>query len=123
MPAQELSRTIQGAGSNRYKAPELLSEDLDVKERSKPTDVYAFGGTIFEIATDHVPYYGLNERKLNDILSQGLLPSDFRQNYSHRLRSDDPLWDLMNECWDVQPEKRPTMLQIKDRLGTLAKGN
>ncbi|KIO18817.1 hypothetical protein M407DRAFT_31531, partial [Tulasnella calospora MUT 4182] len=33
-----------------------------------------------------------------------------------RLPEDDPLWDLLRECWSQSPEARPTINTVLQKL-------
>ncbi|KAG8939626.1 hypothetical protein FRC04_006107 [Tulasnella sp. 424] len=39
------------------------------------------------------------------------LPKDYPE-----LPAADPLWDVMRECWDDDPIKRPGMVDVFDKL-------
>lgn len=117
-------------GTVSYLAKELLQEN------ALPTlasDLYAFGGlTLFvsrsylipsargpdpqnycalQIMTGKAPFYNISGGAGPIILAitrgKTPIPSDYPM-----LAQDDPLWSLMQKCWDSEPDRRPPMSQI-----------
>ncbi|XP_059810879.1 tyrosine-protein kinase Mer-like [Hypanus sabinus] len=77
------------------------------------SDVWAFGVTMWEIATQgKTPYPGIQNHEIYDLLHAG-----------HRLRQPpdclDRLYHLMFSCWFPRPEQRPTFSELRLRLQEL----
>ncbi|XP_041483901.1 tyrosine-protein kinase SRK2-like isoform X2 [Lytechinus variegatus] len=66
------------------------------------SDVWSFGILIYEVITKgRVPYPGMVNREVLDQVSRGYrMPKP--------VECPDQLYDIMRQCWDAQPEKRPT---------------
>lgn len=63
------------------------------------------------------PYHTIvSIRQLVDTIKQHLTPE--RDDYIKRsaLLQDDRLWSLMQSCWEANPETRPTMDQVVEKL-------
>jgi hypothetical protein len=90
-------------GIDRYMSPELLER----KEFDTKTDVYSFGLMLWELATGEVAWkqYENNEEWLNLLITQ-----DIRPPITNKI--PDSLKDLIVQCWDKEPSKRPTFEEI-----------
>ncbi|MEE6474883.1 hypothetical protein FKM82_010524 [Ascaphus truei] len=79
------------------------------------SDVWAFGVTMWEIATRGMtPYPGVQNHEIYDYLLEG-----------HRLKQPadclDELYELMYLCWRADPGDRPTFTELKFHLENLLK--
>ncbi|KAL6101692.1 mertk [Pungitius sinensis] len=77
------------------------------------SDVWAFGVTMWEIATRGMtPYPGIQNHEIYDYLLEG-----------HRLKQPadclDELYELMYSCWRVDPLDRPSFPQLREMLEKL----
>ncbi|XP_077342240.1 tyrosine-protein kinase Mer isoform X3 [Lithobates pipiens] len=80
------------------------------------SDVWAFGITMWEIATRGMtPYPGVQNHEIYDYLLQG-----------HRLKQPadclDELYELMYICWRPDPANRPTFTELKYDLQKFLEG-
>ncbi|CAL4982671.1 unnamed protein product [Urochloa decumbens] len=104
-------RTKTGKGTPQWMAPEVLrNEPSDEK-----SDVYSYGVILWELVTQKIPWDNLNTMQVIGavgFMDQRLdIPSD-----------TDPQWALLIEnCWDSDPRKRPSFLELLDRLRDLQK--
>ncbi|XP_008677879.1 uncharacterized protein [Zea mays] len=104
-------RTKTGKGTPQWMAPEVLcNEPSDEK-----SDVYSYGVILWELVTQKIPWDNLNTMQVIGavgFMDQRLdIPSD-----------TDPKWASMIEsCWDSDPQKRPSFLEVLDRLRDLQK--
>ena len=92
-------------------APEMLRH----QPFSYPADVYAFGITMYEIISGSVPAsrdYTNAEDFFKDVC-RGVRP-DVSRLTSQGINNS--LIELIIQCWDDNPQKRPTMLQVCSRL-------
>ncbi|KAG8862457.1 hypothetical protein FRB96_001528 [Tulasnella sp. 330] len=107
------SSAMKGAGTTRWMGPELLLHD-GVKTRM--SDIYAFGMSIFEILTGKVPFWDLNDYHLLSALGKGLRPNP---SPSSRLTQDfTSLWELASRCWGNDPYLRPSADEVMQSLGS-----
>lgn len=97
-------------GTAGYQAKELL-------EGSAPTtagDVYAFGGLILATMSGEEPF----GKKKNDAarITAICLGETFKPADHLGLPEADSLWGLLNKCWSVDPEARPTIETVVKEL-------
>ncbi|KAF7350032.1 Protein kinase domain-containing protein [Mycena venus] len=96
------------AGTVRYQAPELLSNE---RSNHFGSDVYAFACVCYEILTGKVPFFEVsNDAAIIFKVIEGTRPS--------RLDAISPedLWLLLEACWHQQTDRRPSPTQILRRL-------
>jgi serine/threonine protein kinase len=90
-----------------YMAPEVWVG----KGYTKKSDIYSFGVIINEIISGSKPFHNIphDHQLAIDICRHGLRPG---------IRSETPeaLKDLINRCWDANPENRPNTYQIYTML-------
>ncbi|CAD6255414.1 unnamed protein product [Miscanthus lutarioriparius] len=104
-------RTKTGKGTPQWMAPEVLrNEPSDEK-----SDVYSYGVILWELVTQKIPWDNLNTMQVIGavgFMDQRLdIPSD-----------TDPKWASMIEsCWDSDPQKRPSFLELLDKLRDMQK--
>ncbi|KFV69849.1 Receptor-interacting serine/threonine-protein kinase 1, partial [Dryobates pubescens] len=98
------------AGTLFYMAPEHL-RCLNVKPVEK-SDVYSFGIVIWAIFANKEPYeYGINEAHICFGIMNGNRP-DIKEITD---KCPEEIIDLMKQCWEQEPEKRPTFAEISQR--------
>ncbi|KAJ7113510.1 kinase-like domain-containing protein [Mycena epipterygia] len=100
-------------GTSRYQAPELF-------EREKAhfgSDVYAFAYVCYEILTGKVPFHELpNDMAVILHVLKGKRLSQPSSCLGISESTFGSLWDLLQDCWNEKPDKRPTAVQIVERL-------
>jgi len=74
-------------------------------------DVYAYGITLWEIATRKQPYADVDVFDIPDLVTKGLRPAP---------QPSHPLYSMMQSCWHEKPEKRPTFTSILEDLELVA---
>ncbi|XP_029450170.1 tyrosine-protein kinase Mer [Rhinatrema bivittatum] len=94
----------------------IAVESLADRIYTTKSDVWAFGVTVWEIATRGMtPYPGVQNHEIYDYLLQG-----------HRLRQPtdclDELYEIMYSCWRADPVDRPTFTELKLQLEKLLSG-
>ncbi|XP_055656190.1 receptor-interacting serine/threonine-protein kinase 1 [Falco peregrinus] len=98
------------AGTLFYMAPEHL-RCVNVKPVEK-SDVYSFGIVIWAIFANKEPYeYGINEAQICFGIMNGNRP-DITEITD---KCPVEIIDLMKQCWEQDPEKRPTFAEISQR--------
>ena len=105
-------------GTGFWRAPEIL-EQLQKKDctsellLTEKADIYSFGMLCYEMITGRTPFEGHPGNDYSIVL-RGRRPE-----LPHDLNED--LKQLVLDCWQHDPELRPTASQILDRVWTLKK--
>ncbi|NXP33879.1 MERTK kinase, partial [Leiothrix lutea] len=91
----------------------IALESLADRVYTTKSDVWAFGVTMWEIATRGMtPYPGVQNHEIYEYLFHG-----------QRLKKPedclDELYEIMSECWRADPATRPTFSQLKVQLEKL----
>ena len=93
----------------KWTAPEaLLHNRFSIK-----SDVWSFGIVLYEIITyGKPPYPGMTDAEVEQQIQQGyhMLPP---------MGCPDKLYDIMLNCWQVEPAKRTTFETLQQRLALL----
>ncbi|KAJ6528312.1 kinase-like domain-containing protein, partial [Mycena vulgaris] len=110
------SRTVREGpttilGSRNWMAPELLAGSAP----KMPSDIYAFGMTLYELYTDEVPLSSIAHTDFVELVFRlGVRPD--RPEIEDVPKLADSLWTLAEQCWVQEPKARPTSGQIHDRI-------
>lgn len=107
--ASDSSLMTQNIGTPHWMAPELLSTSTNYTSK---IDVYAYGIVLWELATDNVPYQGMDSRQ---IISQ-VLNNDIRPLLPPEV--NPAMRDLITQCWDRDPTVRPSFDEIVKKFET-----
>jgi serine/threonine protein kinase len=92
-----------------YVAPEVLRG----KEYTQESDIYGFGIIAYEVCTGLPPYHDIAHDKFLAIsICQGLRP---KSNY----KIPQLILDIIKQCWDADPSKRPKANELIDLLPNL----
>ncbi|KIO18272.1 hypothetical protein M407DRAFT_84128, partial [Tulasnella calospora MUT 4182] len=106
-----LTTEARPQGTFNYMAPELFMEDEP--SVSCETDIYAFGGLILTVMSGAPPFAGTPPGKIIQFVTTGVRP----KSQSHpKLLADNLLWDLMHQCWEMDPKKRPAMSKVVGKV-------
>lgn len=104
-------------GTLQYSAPEMLrSECCD-----KRSDVYSFGIVLWEIASRSTPYRGVPRYRIMLEVADGRLRPDMRLLSDDRRAVELEYKQLMQMCWQQEPDARPTMNAVLQALVWLVK--
>ncbi|NXG55044.1 RIPK1 kinase, partial [Hemiprocne comata] len=108
---KQLKNTCQNnAGTLFYMAPEHL-RSVNVKPVEK-SDVYSFSIVIWAIFASKEPYeHGINEAQVCFGIINGNRP-DIKEITN---KCPVEIIELMEQCWEQDPEKRPTFAEISQR--------
>jgi len=101
---EDTSKTVQEIGPILWMAPETMSR----KEYSTKTDVFSYGVVLYEICTRGSPWKGYEKTDVCHKVLSGkrmLIPKEADG-------CPKILGSLMKKCWNHDPSKRPTFLQI-----------
>lgn len=89
-----------------YVAPEVLQGQPYTQE----ADIYSFGMIIYELLTGLPPFYNYaHDSVLAMRICEGLRPQ-------FQIKIPQDLEELINECWGVDPLKRPSAEELSDIL-------
>jgi len=83
-------------------APEMLDDGGLLTEK---VDIYSFGMVLYEISTGLIPFDKYYPIKMIHSILEGkrpILPSDCHIFFK----------PLIEECWDQDPNKRPTIINL-----------
>jgi len=98
----------------------LVPERFGSKEgsRTKKTDIYSMGMTIYEVLADKIPFYEHENRVAGIRILDGvrLKAPDFTITRDYT----EELWGITKYCWDQDPLKRPTVDYVLSMLGSAA---
>ncbi|KAJ7873763.1 kinase-like protein, partial [Mycena leptocephala] len=95
------------AGSRNWMAPELLAGSLP----KMPSDIYAFGMTLFELYSHEIPLVNVAHTNFIELVFRlGVRPD--RPEIEDVPKLTDSLWTLAEKCWLQDPKARPTAGQI-----------
>ena len=104
-------------------APELLYPQMfglrDARV-SKQTDVYAFGIVVYEVLTGRPPFGAGGRRQAEIILRviEGQRPS--KPEKAGDIGFGGGTWDLVQQCWNQDRVKRPTVDKIRKHFHRVA---
>ena len=100
-------------GTLHWMAPELL----DNKQYSLKVDVYSFAVVMWEICARKTPYYELS----NPMAIMKYVTIDKKRPNMTIIDVNCPpkLLELIQICWQEDPEKRPQFSQILDVLAVI----
>lgn len=93
-----------------YAAPEMFTDLQGSREPS--IDVYAFGMLMYAVATQSIPFEGVDPRVVSRIVEDGkrpTVPDDFRKKHPNYVA-------IMASCWAQDPRKRPSFQDICKQL-------
>ncbi|KZV78644.1 hypothetical protein EXIGLDRAFT_519546 [Exidia glandulosa HHB12029] len=96
--------------TSRPRAPANPDERLPM---TTATDVYAFAWLVFHVYTDIDPHELARDPQTMRLIASGVKPNKPgpRTIPVHR-GLDDPLWDVITRCWELNPALRPSMDEV-----------
>ncbi|KAJ7588154.1 kinase-like domain-containing protein, partial [Mycena floridula] len=102
------SLSVQHGGTARWQSPEILHGGPN----SFKGDIYAFGCVCYEVFTGRVPFYNIsNEPAVILNIVGGVRPTR-----PELPELNDDIWSLIQDCWKMDPNDRPTADQMVQRL-------
>jgi serine/threonine protein kinase len=111
--------SIKTAGACRWTAPEIMNPPEDTTSTNdalalftKESDVYAFAMTVIEIFTGKIPF----SQKKNDSSVIFAVLDGGRPELPPFLQEQESLRQLVQNCWDQAPSRRPTSRAVNMRL-------
>lgn len=99
-------------------------ENFLKKQYGLSADVWSFSLVLWAVATLAIPYENMTTTELTDKVMNG----NERPSLQHQNVACSPeLQELIQACWDVSPERRPTFKTIcnilQDKVSSAPQGN
>jgi len=114
---QRSRSTASPGGSVRYLAPEMVKSKKVVRP-SVHSDCYAFAMVIIELTTLQDPFCEReNTLSVGPAVVEGRRPGRPEVGLLAGARGE-PLWQLVQELWQGEPDRRPPMQEVVGRLQT-----
>ncbi|KAF9257347.1 kinase-like protein [Marasmius fiardii PR-910] len=107
-----LTSTKIDKGTTRYSSPELLTGS----NSSLSSDIYAFGCVCYEIFEGKAPF---QELKLDASVIVTVLIHKKHPSRPELTSLNDTMWEIMVDCWAVEPWKRPEASDVLTRVANL----
>ncbi|XP_012940370.1 receptor-type guanylate cyclase Gyc76C [Aplysia californica] len=108
-----------------WKAPELLRNKHAPGRGSQEGDVYSFAIILFEIHSRNGPY-GVCEFTPKEIVERVITRDEkghpFRPRLSEISSTPKFITDVIKECWDEEPMRRPDFKALRNKLKPMQKG-
>src|ERR1044072_8033437 len=111
---QQMKKCLQDSNKKIYGVlPYVAPEVLRGKEYTQSSDIYGFGIIAYEVCTGLPPYHDIaHDEFLAAKICQGSRPkSDYK--------IPQLISDIVSQCWDADPSKRPKADKLKDLLWNL----
>jgi len=105
------------SGTTRWMSPELLDPDQLGLENSRPTkesDCYALGMVIYEVLSGQAPFTPFKHFVVVRKVLDGERPG--RPDGPEGTWFTDDLWQMLEMCWETQPEARPNVQAVLEHL-------
>ncbi|KAK7401536.1 hypothetical protein VNO78_13087 [Psophocarpus tetragonolobus] len=100
--ACEASKCDSLKGTYRWMAPEMIKG----KRYGRKVDVYSFGLVLWELVSGKVPFEDMSPIQVAVAVADRNLRPVVPSHCPHILS------DLMKQCWDLKPEKRPEFWHV-----------
>lgn len=109
-------------GTPLYEAPELMAGRIDA-EGAKKADVYAYGMTIYDVLSlvrpfEDVPDFYNSNSVMTSFLHNDVAAGDRRPSLGQETGIPQNYHELIQDCWNKDPEARPTFEQICEALSS-----
>jgi serine/threonine protein kinase len=93
-------------------APEVIKK----QEFTKKSDVYGFGMIMYELLSRRKLYEGFNSL---DVFEKMEKEDNFRIHINKNDILDIDLYNLILDCWNQHPFKRPSFIDIINRINNI----
>ncbi|TDL21798.1 kinase-like protein [Rickenella mellea] len=103
------------AGTLRWQAPELLNTvEGKSTHRTEQCDIYSFGSVCLELMTGKPPF---SEIRIDGAVMMAITKGEIPQRPLEKVFErglDNTLWSFMEQCWNVDPGRRPRTGQVAE---------
>lgn len=97
-------------GSWRWMSPELVADEN--ASYSAESDMWAYGCVLLEVLSGLLPYHDKrNDQAVIMAVAQGRHPAR-----PHNVAVAEDLWQIMLDCWRVDPHERPSVDTVLERV-------
>ena len=101
----------------RWLAPEYnTSAGIISRPPTEEADVWSFGLLCLEVFTGEDPYNPRSDLAAHTLLRKGIIPEHPGPT---AVGLSSRMWDLMQYCWRIDPDERPSMSEIKSAVYAL----
>ena len=107
VPENSLAMSFKPSSSTEFKAPEIS----DMEGYSKEVDVFSYSGILYELLTDTAPFSTVKKTNIETLIRKSQRPT-----LPEKISSD--LKNLIESCWDQDPQKRPSFADIVQMMLT-----
>ncbi|KAL9270095.1 putative serine/threonine-protein kinase SIS8 [Drosera capensis] len=95
-----------GFGTPQWMAPEVLRNEPS----NEKSDVFSFGVILWELVTESIPWNDLNPLQVVGVVGFMNRRLDIPEGLDPRVSA------LINECWETNPELRPSFEDVLQRM-------
>ncbi|KAJ1305877.1 hypothetical protein OPQ81_010599 [Rhizoctonia solani] len=105
--------------SQRWMAPEMFVDDPPLET---PCDIWGWAMTALEIVSGSIPFH-MHKQAMTIILqiSKGPPRREHHPKWEEYAYRPDEMWELLQKCWAMEPQDRPTIDDVVSRLKQIAK--
>ena len=97
----------------RYMGPEMLDEAV----LTYGSDIWSWAMTTLEILTDEPPFgRKTKSTKVIQMIAANKRPTRAEHPKIENYECREEIWQLFEECWQTQPQDRPTASEVSQRL-------
>ena len=113
-PMFTIAATPGVAGSSRWLAPEIIDPPNKARSKpltaSKPADVFAFAMLAVEVFSGKVPFGSMKNESVVIQIANGKRPD--KPQGAEQLGLTAEMWKFIGQCWNANPNKRPTIDEV-----------
>ncbi|KAH9153932.1 hypothetical protein LEN26_003473, partial [Aphanomyces euteiches] len=99
------------AGTLNWMSPDQF---FGTQPLTKKTDIWSFGMTVWEIICNDIPFRDCSAREFEDEIFKS--EDDRPEKPGHLNPKLEPLWTLINKCWQLDPVARPSPDEVIEFL-------
>ncbi|CAE6495085.1 unnamed protein product [Rhizoctonia solani] len=105
-------------GVCRWKAPEILDSTSDNPPMETSSDIWSWAMTALQLYSGLEPYhlYTKDQRICAQITSGRSPKREDHPEFDKYAPLPDKTWALLEKCWKMEPEERPTIQEVVDEL-------
>jgi len=122
---EENMSSSKNNGVTEWMAPETLTsasvdDDGDAGEKTLNSDVWSFGCLVFWTMTNEKPYHEIkNVHTIVLSMMKGRLPASKNRKQYSQLEEGSPVWEVLDKCWDFEPDRRPSIQEVTDDIASI----